>query len=88
MIQAHAVQSQADAHRRDLARSAGSRRSVRSGGPRPVDRLGDDPRGAPRSATGVPVTGGRTVRRAIAPRVGRWLIEFGTRLGGATVRAS
>jgi hypothetical protein len=41
-----------------------------------------------RSAAGIPVTGGRAVRRAVAPRIGAWLIDFGTRLGGATVRTS
>jgi hypothetical protein len=41
-----------------------------------------------RSAAGIPVTGGRAVRRALAPRIGAWLIHFGTRLGGATVRTS
>jgi hypothetical protein len=41
-----------------------------------------------RSAAGIPVTGGRAVRRAVAPRIGAWLIHFGTRLGGATVRTS
>ncbi len=91
MIQAQAVQSQADAHRRELERSAGSRRSARGGRHRlddPFDDRLDDTRGAQRSATGVPVSGGRAVRRGIAPRVGGWLIEFGTRLGGATVRTS
>jgi hypothetical protein len=41
-----------------------------------------------RSAAGIPVTGGRAVRRALAPRIGAWLIDFGVRLGGATVRTS
>jgi hypothetical protein len=41
-----------------------------------------------RSAPGLPVTGGRAVHRAVAPRVGSWLIEFGTKLGGATIRTS
>ncbi len=82
MIQTKAVQSQADAHRRDLMASAQPRRS--------------DPRGmemgvpiaTQRSATGLPVTGGRAVRRAVAPRLGAWLIEFGTKLGGASIRTS
>ncbi|HEY5385230.1 MAG TPA: hypothetical protein VIJ56_08330 [Acidimicrobiales bacterium] len=41
-----------------------------------------------RSATGLPVPGGRAVHRAVAPRIGAWLIEFGTKLGGATIRTS
>ena len=41
-----------------------------------------------RSAAGLPVTGGRAVHRAVAPRLGAWLIEFGTKLGGATIRTS
>jgi hypothetical protein len=38
-----------------------------------------------RSATGLPVAGGRTVRRSrpIGERVGSWLTEAGTRLGGS-----
>ena len=83
MIDARAVQSQAEAHRRDLLSSAGSRRVARQG----VQRL-SEPRATQRSAAGLPVTGGRAVRRAVAPRIGAWLIEFGTRLGGASVRTS
>ena len=82
MIQARAVQSQADAHRRDLVASAGSRRAARA------DLETSGLTAAQRSATGLPVTGGRAVRRAVAPRIGAWLIAFGTRLGGATVRTS
>ena len=82
MIQTNAVQSQADAHRRDLMASAGPRRKGRRG-PVPAHV-----RSAQRSATGLPVSGGRAVRRAVAPRLGAWLIEFGTKLGGATIRTS
>jgi hypothetical protein len=83
MIQTRATQSQAEAHRRDLAATAGSRRISRR-------HLSEDSElgTAQRSATGLPVTGGRAVRRAVAPRLGSWLISFGTRLGGATVRTS
>jgi hypothetical protein len=28
------------------------------------------------------------VHRAVAPRLGAWLIEFGTKLGGASMRTS
>jgi len=83
MIQARAVHSQADAHRQDLMRGSAPRRTAR----RHVDQI-NDPGAAQRSASGPPVTGGRAVRRAILPRVGAWLIDFGTRLGGATVRTS
>ena len=84
MIQTRAVQSQADAHRRDLMSSAGARRSGRSG----ADVKGAEAVTMQRSATGLPVTGGRAVHRAVAPRLGAWLIEFGTKLGGATIRTS
>ncbi len=80
MIQAKAVHSQADAHRQELMRGSGGAR-------RRVDES-TDPGAAQRSTSGPPVAGGRAVRRAVAPRVGAWLIHFGTRLGGATVRTS
>jgi hypothetical protein len=81
MISVNAVHSQAEAHRHDLMASAGTRRigSVQHKTTQPA---------AQRSVAGFPVTGGRAVRRPIAPRVGTWLIEFGTRLGGASVRTS
>jgi hypothetical protein len=82
MIQARAAQSQADAHRQDLQAAAGARRVLRG-------NAVQNPNGTTqRSAAGLPVTGGRAVHRAVAPRVGSWLISFGTRLGGATVRTS
>jgi len=81
MIQARAVQSQADSHRRDLLASVGPRRGSR-------EHATNDLRAAQRSAAGLPVTGGRAVRRAVAPRLGAWLIDFGTKLGGATIRTS
>jgi hypothetical protein len=83
MIDARAVQSQAEAHRRDLLASAGSRRAARQDVQRSSDHSPTQ-----RSAAGVPVTGGRAVRRAVAPRIGSWLIEFGTKLGGASIRTS
>jgi hypothetical protein len=81
MIQTQGVQSLADAHRRDLMASAGSRRSRR-------EVAASDVGVVQRSAPGLPVTGGRAVHRAVAPRLGAWLIEFGTKLGGATIRTS
>jgi hypothetical protein len=83
MIQARAVQTQADTHRRDLAASAASQRASRG----PLQQS-CEVGAAQRSVTGLPVTGGRAVRHAMAPRLGAWLISFGTRLGGATVRTS
>jgi hypothetical protein len=82
MIQTRAVQSQAEAHRQDLIASVGPRR----GGRRAV--TADQATTMQRSATGLPVPGGRAVHRAVAPRLGSWLIEFGTKLGGATIRTS
>jgi len=82
MIQNRAVQSQADAHRRDLMASAGPRRAARGEGATSRSAA------MQRSVTGIPVTGGRAVHRAVAPRLGAWLIEFGTKLGGATIRTS
>jgi hypothetical protein len=82
MIQNRAVQSQADAHRRDLMASAPSRRARRG------EVGAQEPATMQRSATGLPVPGGRAVHRAVAPRLGAWLIEFGTKLGGATIRTS
>jgi hypothetical protein len=82
MIQTQAVQSLADAHRRDLMASARPRRAVRGEG------AASDAGVVQRSAPGLPVTGGRAVHRAVAPRLGSWLIEFGTKLGGATIRTS
>ena len=83
MIQTQAVQSLADAHRRDLMASARSRRVVRG-----EAAVASDAGVVQRSAPGLPVTGGRAVHRAVAPRLGSWLIEFGTKLGGATIRTS
>jgi hypothetical protein len=82
MIQTQAVQSLADAHRRDLMASASARRTARS-------QVATSEVGAvQRSAPGLPVTGGRAVHRAVAPRLGAWLIDFGTKLGGAKIRTS
>ena len=81
MISVNAVHSQAEAHRQDLRASAGPRR-IRS-----VQHKTIEP-AAQRSAAGNRESGDRAVRRSVAPRVGTWLIEFGTRLGGASVRTS
>ncbi len=83
MIQTKAVQSLADAHRQDLMASARPRRSTRRDSMQTID-----PKTTQRSAAGLPVSGDRAMRRAVAPRIGAWLIDFGTRLGGTTVRTS
>ena len=81
MIQTRGVESLVDLHRQELISQARTR-SHRSG------RSKRQYRATQRSAAGLPVSGGRAVRRAVAPRVGAWLIDFGTRLGGTTVRTS
>jgi hypothetical protein len=81
MIQTRGVEALVELHRQELISQAGPVRSHRSGVSRSQNRA------AQRSAAGVPVAGGRAVRRAAAPRFGAWLIEFGTKLGG-TVRTS
>jgi hypothetical protein len=82
MIQTRGVETLVDLHHQELLSQAGSRRTHRSGHSK-------RPRGATQhSAAGLPVTGGRAMRRAVAPRFGTWLIDFGTRLGGTTVRTS
>ena len=63
MIQTQAVESMADAHRRELM----ARRARGGRPPRMPTRAGG---ATQRSATGLPVTGGRAVRRAVAPRLG------------------
>jgi hypothetical protein len=82
MIQARGVEFLVEQHRQELLSQAGSR-SFR----RPAPSVGQSSV-TQRSAAGIPVTGGRAMRRAVAPRVGSWLIAFGTRLGGATMRTS
>ncbi len=81
MIQTRGVESLVDLHRQELISQAGSVRSRRGSSKTQHSST-------QRSAAGLPVTGGRAVRRAVAPRFGAWLIDFGTRLGGATVRTS
>jgi hypothetical protein len=82
MIQTRGVKSLVDLHQQELISQAGSGRSRRS------RRTNSQHSATQRSAAGLPVTGGRAVRRAAAPRVGAWLIDFGTRLGGTTVRTT
>jgi hypothetical protein len=82
MIKARGVESLVDQHQQELIGQAVSVRSDRAQPSQSQNRA------TQRSAAGPPVTGGRAVRRAVAPRFGTWLIHFGTRLGGATVQTS
>jgi hypothetical protein len=82
-MQFKAVETMVDMHRRELDRVAGADRV-----PRRSEAALDEVGATQRSAAGIPVSGGRAVRRALAPRVGTWLIHAGVRLGGATVRTS
>jgi hypothetical protein len=82
MTQTRGVESLVDMHQQELLSQA---RTVRS---RPSRSSKRQYGATQRSAAGAPVTGGRAVRRAVAPRFGAWLIEFGTRLGGTPVRTS
>ena len=83
MMQTRTVHFLADEHRRELVADAGSYRAS-------ARRVEEQSKtgATQRSAAGIPVTGGRAVRRAVAPRVGSWLIDFGIRLGGAKVGTS
>jgi hypothetical protein len=81
MFNVRAVGSLIDAHRDELMAIAGPRR------PDGSEHSNSEP-ATQRSVAGSPVAGGRAVRRSVAPRIGTWLIEFGTRLGGASIRTS
>ena len=82
MIQPRGVETLVELHRQELISQAGPLRTHRSGVSKSQNNA------TQRSAAGLPVAGGRAVRRAVAPRFGHWLIEFGTKLGGTTVRTS
>jgi hypothetical protein len=82
-MQFRAMETMVDMHRQDLRVAAGAGRPARR-----TEHALDETGAAQRSAAGVPVPGGRAVRRAVAPRIGSWLIHAGVRLGGATVRTS
>ncbi len=73
MIQANMTGTRADAHRQDLFRSAETHRRARFA-------TRDDRRMAAthRSASGIPVSGGRAVSRTpVSARLGAWLISAG-----------
>jgi hypothetical protein len=82
-MQFRAVETMVDMHRQELRQAFGASRK-----PRRHEQALDESGASQRSAAGIPVPGGRAVRRAVAPRVGAWLIHAGVRLGGATVRTS
>ncbi len=84
MIQARAVQSQAEAHRRDLTTSASTRPAPQRSFTTRAPVTGP----TSRPAAGLPAPDRRRMRRSVAPRLGSWLIGLGTRLGGASVRTS
>ena len=77
-MQVKAVETMVDMRRQELQRAATARVT------RGHDGGGKEARAAQRSAAGIPVPGGRAVRRAVAPRIGSWLIHAGVRLGGAS----
>jgi len=81
-MQFRAMETMVDQHQRELHEAAAVRALSR-----PEHAL-EEVGATQRSAAGVPVTGGRAVRRAMAPRIGTWLIHAGLRLGGASVRTS
>ena len=83
MIQVTAMHARADAHRRELMQAAESTRAARD-----LVNRSSGPSATQRSATGLPVAGGRAVRHAWAPRIGAWLIHAGTRMGGTSIRTS
>jgi hypothetical protein len=89
MIQGWAMEERARDHREALmaearVRSVKVRRRAVVIAPTPVAV-----KSSQGSVTGIP-SGGRAVRRLgpVGQRVGSWLIEAGTRLGGASVRTS
>jgi hypothetical protein len=77
------LEDQVRAHQQDLMETAGLRRVTRWPAPEMTDS-----EATPWSAAVIPVVGGRPGRRMRAPRLGSWLIDFGTRLGGASIRTS
>jgi hypothetical protein len=91
MLQGWSMEERIDAHRRDLLADAVAHRSRSR--VKPVDEVQVAPlrsQTAQLSATGLPVSGGRTVRRSglVSQRFGSWLIHAGTRLGGGSMRTS
>jgi hypothetical protein len=84
MIQVWMTGARADAHRQDLLTSAQTHRRAR----RADAGSGQAAPATHRSASGFPVAGGRAVSRALAPKLGAWLISAGTKLGGASMRTS
>ena len=87
MIQSWAVEKMADAHRHDLMASADAHRAA-SGTSRRHAAEAPSVMASRHSITGLPVSGDRVARRPMGQRVGHWLIQAGTRLGGASISPS
>ena len=89
MNQGWAMDRQVEAHRRDLATMASIRRSERPEMQPDAPPAASGP-AARHPAPGLPIAGGRVSRRThpLGERVGSWLIQAGTRLGGASIRTS
>ena len=89
MNQGWAMAQQVEAHRRDLATMAEARR-VRSALVAPEAQAVETNSSMRRSATGLPIPSDRAARRLhpVGERLGNWLIQAGTRLGGASIRTS
>jgi hypothetical protein len=84
MMQSWEMERMASQHQRNLRALSGAPQNARRGG---ITAAATRPT-ALRSTTGLPVTGGRAVRRAVAGHVGDWLIRAGTRLEGRSIRTS
>lgn len=92
MIQGWAIQERAKGHREALVSEARGRRlrvEQKNSSPRETAMNGGSGVTSQRSATDLPVRG-RAVRRQgfVGQKVGTWLIQAGTRLGGASIRTS
>jgi hypothetical protein len=87
MIQSRAIEKMADAHRHDLMEAARVHSLSR---PRNRQNFseGTSEVATRHSATGLPVSGGRVAGRPRGNRLGTWLIQAGTRLGGASISPS
>jgi hypothetical protein len=85
MMQSWEMERMASQHQRNLRALSGAPQNSRRGG---ITAAAATRPTTLRSATGLPVTGGRAVRRAVAGHVGDWLIRAGTRLEGGSIRTS
>jgi hypothetical protein len=82
VLQGWAMEKQMEGHRRDLAALAEPRRvKVTADALETAGNMSEWPQ---LSVTGLPLTTVRA-RRPVAERFGSWLIQTGTRLGGASM---